>query len=266
MGPTPFIIISLARSGSNQLVDYINQIPDCMCYGEIFKDTIRNEPGWQRVAAYFSSPAEAQYMHESDLVGFWRQLLSMQPNSTEYLGAKIFYYHRENDPIWDYIYSGSIPIIHLWRNNIFESFVSLVRAEQTGQWSARRREDLDVSQANISFDAQRYCRYRELTIAQYANAQDRLEKCSKVLALEYEQISNTTEISELLSRFFCKDVRVAQTLLKQSQKSPLEYVENRDAAVPYIDDLLSELACERAEHGRSHTTCHNNLAAPGKSA
>ena len=49
-------------------------------------------------------------------------------------------------------------------------------------------------------------------------------------------------MSELLGRFFSKDVRVNQTLLKQSQKTPIQYLNNQDIAEPYVGDLLSALA------------------------
>ena len=44
-----------------------------------------------------------------------------------WVGAKIFYYHRREDPIWERFAAEDHRVIHLWRDATFDQYVSRYR-------------------------------------------------------------------------------------------------------------------------------------------
>ena len=59
-----------------------------------------------------------------------------------------------------------------------------------------------------------------------------------VLNVEYDQISNTDYMSNILSDFLGVKADVRQTLLKQSPQGPLAHVINKQDAMPFADDTI----------------------------
>jgi hypothetical protein len=109
-----FIVLSAGLSGSDLLRDYLNQHASIRCFGEIFKKSFVNEKGWQLVSG---GSADLKHLHETDLVSFWQLIVERYKLDKPVIGAKIFYFHREDDEIWRYFASSGTPVIHSFEGN-----------------------------------------------------------------------------------------------------------------------------------------------------
>lgn len=240
-----FVILSCARTGSTQLQEYINQFPGTECFGEVFKHDHVTEPQWENASRYFASRSEAAALHRESALQFWLKLRDAVHIKHRRVGAKIFYYHREGESIWDYILNAEIGIIHLTRRSLFASFISLELANQTGIWSCNfpGQPEKPVATARssaptIRFDTARYIEHRDYIVQQDRMISAKLASNPNVLNVEYDQISNTDCMSNILSAFLGVKSDVRQTLLKQASQDPLDYVINKQDARPFADDTI----------------------------
>jgi LPS sulfotransferase NodH len=117
----PFFVIASARTGSNLLVEYLNQIPGVHCVSEILNRLSPIAPPPR------TSPAGAiQHIRR------WLQTVR-----TEHRGCKLFFNH-----LYDYrltlrdletAFPGAKYLV-LYRESLAEQFVSLEHARLTDQW------------------------------------------------------------------------------------------------------------------------------------
>lgn len=247
--PREFMILSHARTGSTQLHEYLDQFPGTRCFGEVFRRELVKQPLWEETSQYFTSRSEAAALHRESALQFWLKLRDAVHIKHRRVGAKIFYYHREGESIWDYILNADIGIIHLTRRSLFASFVSLELANQTGIWSCnlpgRPHKPAATACAHaptIRFDAARYIKHRDYIVQQNMMISARLASNPNVLNVEYNQISNTDYMSNILSGFLGVKADVRQTLLKQSPQGPLAHVINKQDAMPFADDMFPAVA------------------------
>ena len=92
-----FMLLSYARTGSSQLEQYINQFPKTKCFWEVFKSDSVHEPGWEYVSRYFCSGGEAECLHRESALQFWLQLRDLAYAENDRVGAKLFYYHHDQE-------------------------------------------------------------------------------------------------------------------------------------------------------------------------
>jgi hypothetical protein len=81
------------------LRDYLNQHESVLCLGEIFKKWFIKGKPWRTLSG---GSAELKQLHQTDLVSFWKRILEKYQRDKPVIGAKIFYYHREGEEIWQY--------------------------------------------------------------------------------------------------------------------------------------------------------------------
>ena len=243
------MIVSHARTGSTQLHEYLDQFPGTRCFGEVFRHDLAERPLWQETSQYFTSRNEAAALHNESALQFWLKLRDAVHIKPRRVGAKIFYYQREGESIWDYILNADIGIIHLTRRSVFASYISLELAKQTDIWSCNLGERQHKPAAascshtpTIRFDADRYIKHRDYIVQQNMMISARLASNPNVLNVEYNQISNTDYMSHALSDFLGVKADVRQTLLKQSSQAPLAYVINKQDALPFADDMIPAFA------------------------
>jgi LPS sulfotransferase NodH len=154
-----FVIVSVARSGSNLLRDYLNQHGNIRCFGEIFKKSfIKGGKPWRTLSG---GSEELKHLHQTDLVAFWKLTLDKYNLDKPVIGAKIFYYHRHGEEIWRYFASSYTPIIHLVREQLIDSYLSQKLAKASGVWKQVEGKRIDTEyERSISVDLadfQYYC-------------------------------------------------------------------------------------------------------------
>ncbi|MBW8884505.1 MAG: hypothetical protein JF612_06945 [Planctomycetia bacterium] len=117
----PFFVIASARTGSNLLVEYLNQVPDVHCLSEILN--------WR------SPIAPRRRVGAAGAIRHIRRWL--QTARTPNRGCKLFFNHlddfRLNLPDLEAAFPGAKYIV-LYRESLAEQFVSLEQARLTNQW------------------------------------------------------------------------------------------------------------------------------------
>lgn len=237
-----FLIVSTARSGSNQLVDYVNQTQVALCFGEIVKKTFFDSgvdsKHRQLITECFSGVDQAKDIQLSDPEQFWELVSTRVAGNHPYVGAKLFYEHREQHQLWGNIFKVNPIIIHLWRSRVLESFLSLDRAKATKQWTVRNGKPLMQRNPPIVFDEQRYLRYRDLSRARFLRIRNRKNECSRYYEVEYLQVCDPGIVGPILNDIFNARSEYSATLVKQAPDDPLDNVQNPATAQKYLDDQL----------------------------
>jgi LPS sulfotransferase NodH len=216
-----FVLVAAPRSGSNLLRDLLDQHASIRCLGEIFKDRAINRKQWQRLSGGIAPlNAELRHLRETDVVAFWKTILGKYRVDKPVLGAKIFYHHREGQEIWQYFASSRTPIIHLVREELIDSYLSLMLAEASWLWRQEKGASAETPyERNIVIDLHRfeqYCRkfrrsfdstealfkdnpYRRVTYAALVN--DRAQTMSGVYSfLDLPDQETSTRLTKQLSR------------------------------------------------------------------
>jgi len=110
-----FLVLGRSRTGSNMLVDLLNQHPEITCAGEIFRTV--EDGGWRSTLA------------------------TLRSRPTRWSGFKMFYYHASGshgEELWAHLAEDdALPVIHLKRHNVLRTAVSREQAVQNSQWVAR---------------------------------------------------------------------------------------------------------------------------------
>jgi len=203
--PRAFVIVSSARSGSNLLISYLRQVSEAACFGEILRGEFPTKPGWAKLVSRLDLPESARELHRNDLTAFWELFLERGLRRRRWVGAKVFYYHREADQVWDRFGASDHRVLHLWRDATFDQYVSRLLAVESGQWKAGGGE----SEPRVTFDRDEYLRYRagiqfglERTRARYGASEHFVD-------IEYRQLTDHAFVKELLMRLFGEQVDVA---------------------------------------------------------
>src|SRR5208283_5047833 len=215
-----FLIITTARSGSNQLVDYVNQSRVALCFGEIVKKTYFESfvgtKHFKLVSECFSGIEEAQKLQLADPEQFWELLSSRAPGNHRYVGAKLFYEHRERHDLWREVFKRNPIIIHLWRSRVLQSFLSLDRAMATKQWTVRRDKALIKRNPPLVFDEKRYLTYRDLSRTRFSRIRNRRGESAHYYEIEYSQVCDAALVGPILNDIFNTQAKYSTTFVKQA--------------------------------------------------
>lgn len=238
MGARKFLIVTTARSGSNQLVDYINQIPGAVCFGELFKWSANKAWEWKKIVTYFQDPQEAQRLLNTDLQQYWSTIAAGASAGKDWVGAKLFYEHRKNDPFWSVLRDPELTVIHLYRPRMMDTFLSLLRAEASGVWVIRENAGEPPPAPDIVFDEKRYLEYRDFSRETFTRIRSTMSDHPRFHEICYDDISNVELMSATLERIYGAKISLQETLIKQSRSTKLGAIRNEGAMAQYADDLL----------------------------
>lgn len=192
-----FVILSLPRTGSTYLVDYLNAVPGMRCLSEIFNpDTVllrHHQPADQTLLD--------KERRDKDPMDFLARV-EQDVGPCDFFGVKVFPAHGEKllryfatSPQWKKIF--------LWRDNILEQYISfLLASAQYGQASWERVADdvrLTVPVGGLIDDL-------HAIEKSYIEVEDALVLAPPelVFALEYDDMAQD-EIMEQLLRFLGVD-------------------------------------------------------------
>lgn len=188
-----FVILSLPRTGSTYLVDYLDAVPGVRCLSEIFNlDTVllrHHRPTDQSLLD--------KELRDKDPMGFLARL-EQDVGPCDLFGVKVFPGHG-NKLLRYFASSPQWKKIFLWRDNILEQYISfLLASAQYGQASWERVADdarLTVPVGSLIDDL-------HAIEKSYIEVEDALvlapPEC--VFALEYDDMAND-EIMEQMLRF-----------------------------------------------------------------
>lgn len=233
--PQAFVIVSSARSGSNLLVSYLRQVSRAACFGEIFRGEFPNKPGWDALARRLDLPASARELHRSDLTAFWELVLAQGLRRRRWVGAKAFYYHREDNGLWSRFEAADHRVLHLWRDATFDQYVSRLLAVESGEWKAGE----GAAEPRVAFDREDYLRYRQGIRRGLERTRERFAGSERYVEIEYRQLSDHAFVETLLLDLFGERIAVAETLRRQRGRPKIEYLLDPEAAQPFVNDSLS---------------------------
>jgi hypothetical protein len=233
--PRAFVIVSSARSGSNLLVSYLRQISRAACFGEVFRGEFPTKPGWDKLVKRLGLPESARALHRSDLTGWWELVLAHGLQRRHWVGAKVFYYHREQDPVWGRFGAADHRVLHLWRDATFDQYVSRQLAVESGEWKAGDGS----SEPRVTFDPSDYRRYRDGLRSGFERTRARYGDSPGYVELEYRQLADRAFVGDLLERLFGEPIDVEETLRRQRGRPKQDYLLNSADAEPYLSDSLS---------------------------
>jgi LPS sulfotransferase NodH len=229
-----FILLSVARSGSNLLRDCLNQHASIRCFGEVFKKSFVNEVDWQFFAKMDSN---IDRLHADDLVSFWKLILERGQADDVVIGAKLFYYHREGNEIWRYLASSRTPVIHLVREELIDSYLSLKLAEASGVWQQPKSNTMETDyERNISIDLadfERYCKRMQ----RYVEQATLLFKDNPFLNISYSSlISDRENVMAAIYEFLdVPNEPTSPRLVKQRSHNRGELITNWEETAKFIE-------------------------------
>ena len=145
--PIRFLIVCRSRVGSTYLASLLSSHPNVLGSGEVLSGRSRIERtfiSWIGVTGYFD-----------------RIVFRCMSPKTKAIGFKLMYYHARRpldkntpsiwpaygperlekiEPIWSYLTGDlNIRIIHLTRENVLRTHLSLLNARKTGRWTSRNK-------------------------------------------------------------------------------------------------------------------------------
>ena len=250
--PRAFVIVSSARSGSNLLVGYLRQLREAACFGEILREDFVDRPGWQNLVGRLDMPKSACDLHATDLTSFWDLFLAQGLRRRRWLGAKAFYYHRRDDPVWERFAALDHRIIHLWRDATFEQYVSRLLAVASGEWKSPAGGRDDGTEADgpadgeahpdqatrVAFDRDDYLRYREAMRVDMEATRARYAGNGRFVEVEYRQLLDHDFVGTLLEDLFGQHIDVTETLRRQRDRPKVDYLLNPAEAEPFVADSI----------------------------
>lgn len=218
---TRFVIVSRGRSGTNLLKGLLNDHPGAICFGELFR---RYGHVKLAVRGHNASPRDDQQISDAPIQFLNRRIYRRWPSSIHAVGFKIFYYHARNPEwkhVWDYLRNEpDLKVIHLRRENMLATHLSLVRATRNKVWQTRsytRRTEpeptyLDYDDCLRFFEGTRD--YRAWAEEYFAN--------SPTLDISYEALSanRDSEMMKVFEFLNLEHTHVQPSNVKQ-RRSPL---------------------------------------------
>lgn len=188
MPNTRFLIVCEPRTGSNYLCGMLNSHPQILCHHEVFHPSelyyaynYRNGP-----LAHLGTVAD----RDADPRTFLERLWSERCGNTA-VGLKILS-GQVPDLLRELLEDRSVRKIVLHRRNRVRSFVSLVRARQSGAWARQRYDHLRVHVDPLEL-VEHVRRYDEF----YARV-DAARPGQPWFQIAYEELGTTARIEELL--------------------------------------------------------------------
>ncbi len=184
-----YLLISSSRSGTNFFLDIFKRLSPChLALGEVFRKTSDSlsliNDKLSRIDGYSIS------IDRSDPVLFWRELQERSNAQNLTLMAKIFYYHVpwEDRETWLALATGC-GLFHLYRRNLFNSYVSLELARSSKQWKNVRRKSASIASepTKITLDRERLEKFIALRKRCALEAIDRFSHLDLV-GIAYEDI------------------------------------------------------------------------------
>jgi LPS sulfotransferase NodH len=232
-----FIVLSGPRSGSNLLRDCLNQHQSIRCFGEIFKTRPIQKKRWERLSAGgLPLTKELARLHQTDVVAFWKMLLEKYRVDRPIVGAKLFYEHRPGDPLWQYFASSRTPILHLVREDLIDSYLSLKLAKNSWAWKQEQGAERPVEYSRqVAINLRRFRKYCRLS-RQAFNSGKELFKDNPYLRVTYAALANdrVKTMSAVYSFLGLPNRETSPRLTKQLSRPREEVVTNWDKVAAYI--------------------------------
>ncbi len=206
---TLFIILCQPRSGSNLLHTYLNSHPSVYSYGEVIRKSIENNK------------------INNNNPSIYKLAFKPHPKTIKAVGVKLFYNYHDipvyKDCFLEVVDNPAIKIIHLERENLLDTFISLKKAELTNTWSTTKSSTHHSRPHITSTD---FKQYLKRVSAQKSNM-EKLFKEHHQLHITYEKLfTNQGKVLREVQSFLGVKQKKLFTLLKKQGNSDQTEIEN----------------------------------------
>ncbi len=241
-----FVLLAHSRSGSTLVAMALRQHRSIVMFGELFND---EEPERKRAFDFGASFRQARRigcLSQRSKINYYTQSV----DAAEFLQKEIFADHdwSEDSAIgfkmlyeqaresvnaitaWDYLLQNKdIHIIHLQRNNLLESYLSLRLAHMTGEWTIPESTATGVDGLNrILLDPVACQTYFDQTMALREQIRKNFST-HPILDIEYERdicAHFDTTMQEIQRFLDIPEQDLPQLIKKQAQQKPWEQIAN----------------------------------------
>ncbi|HEY1503833.1 MAG TPA: hypothetical protein VGF92_06005 [Stellaceae bacterium] len=199
-----FVILSLPRTGSTYLVDYLDAVPGVKCLSEVFNPDV--------VLLRHHQPSDATLankdLRDNDPLGFL-QRLEQDVGTCDIFGVKLFPSHGLK-LLHYFCSSAQWKKIFLWRDNLLEQYVSFLLASARYGLASWERVDDD---ARLTVPTGTLVDDLHAMEKSYIEIEDALvlAKPADVFTLEYDEMGRPNVMERLL-RFIGVEAAAAQSL------------------------------------------------------
>lgn len=247
-----FVLLASQRTGSNILNENINQLPGVLCHNEVFNPAF---VGLSReYLALFGGEAQAKVIRDANPLRFRDALL--QASKADFVGFHLFPGHLR-EVIEDVLVNPEIKKLCL-RRSPFQSYVSLIIAQQTNVW---RRNHLpgkvpdqhDYKPVKIVFNLQDYERYEHELRKYWHHIYSVMKNTDQTwLDIGYGEVNDVESINRCAD-YLGVEARIdtlKQTLKKINPESLADKVSNYDELEAYAKShgleryLFDQTLCE----------------------
>ena len=137
---TRYIILGMGRTGSNLLATSLQSQSNVIAFGELFNNAHHERISWM-YPGYKTSGAALELRARDPRAFIDTMVYGRMPKRVSAVGFKLFYYHAR-EPNWACIWPHlgdmeGLKVIHLKRQNLLRTYLSMSYALQDRQWIAR---------------------------------------------------------------------------------------------------------------------------------
>jgi hypothetical protein len=148
-----FILLGRSRIGTNFLRGLLNDHPQVVLFGEIFRNYNTVDfayPGYEETPGLLSSL-------QKDPIRFLEtRVYGRLPDQISAVGFKIFYYHARDEawgPLWEHLVDQtSLRVIHMKRRNILKTHLSRRKAALTDSWVKTKQQVMKDIPVRLDFE------------------------------------------------------------------------------------------------------------------
>lgn len=181
---TRFVILNAPRTGSNMLCTVLNSHPEILCHHEIFNPHVVGYARHLQDSTFHLGTIEER---ERDPVEFLTRVWA-SPLGRRAVGFKLCW--RQNELILRTVLGdGDVKKIVLTRKNRIKSFVSLLRARQTGEWVIYRGSEVLKEHHKVRVEPEEFFQTIAYNAEYYAEIERALQSTGQTsLWLSYEEL------------------------------------------------------------------------------
>jgi LPS sulfotransferase NodH len=230
----PIIVITHGRSGSNLLLEYLDQCPGVIALNEIFRAA--KPPGVDaisdRIDVSGTRLAKLAEMQKTDHVLFWRMLQRTLAAQDFRAAAKIFHGHvPREDRLWTAFRTAKV--LHLVRENILAAIVSKTLARRSRRWKSESyREDYDAEPIVVS---KRMCAKLLATLEADLRWAREKYRAADYSEIRYEDIATIETAQDILTKALETQVVLHEQKIVRQRRRPLNEVVANYAEVAKFD-------------------------------
>jgi len=233
-----FVILGMHRSGSGYLYTMLNNHPDLIVHGELFKPkNIGALSGKLKKAKGLRLQWLNKSFRDGQPMEFLERVMTYDPDAA-YTGFKIFF-SQEKEVLKHVIASGDYKKIVLLRENMLAAYSSAMTARTTGQGKVKKGET--PKRVKIIFDANDFRRFENRRNKRISNGYRLLEKHgSPFLEVKYTELLSGQGFEKIFNFLEIPVMSLESEVVKRNPSRIIDRFDNPDQVIAYMEKIGRE--------------------------